>query len=75
MAEQSRSAVRSYFEFLDRHLENQVFLTGDTFSVADIIALCTMDFAAQLNDLPHSSEQKHLSRWYDAVSKRPSASA
>ena len=75
MAEQSRSAVRSYFDFLDRHLENQVFLTGDTFSVADIIALCTMDFAAQLNDLPHSTEQKHLSRWYDAVSKRPSASA
>ena len=75
MAEQNRSVVRSYFGFLDLHLESHQFLAGDDFSVADILALCTLDFAAQLNGLPHSSEQKHLSRWYDAVSQRPSASA
>ncbi|MFP8880442.1 MAG: glutathione S-transferase family protein [Myxococcota bacterium] len=75
MAEQSRKLVRSYFDFLDRHLEDHEFLAGDTFSVADIIALCTADFAAKLNDLPHSSEQAHLSRWYRAVAERPSASA
>ena len=75
MAEQSRTLVRSYFEFLDRHLQDSEFLAGDAFSVADIIALCTADFAAKLNDLPHSSEQAHLSRWYRAVSERPSASA
>ncbi|MGE4605507.1 MAG: glutathione S-transferase N-terminal domain-containing protein, partial [Myxococcota bacterium] len=38
MAEQSRKLVRSYFDFLDRHLEDHEFLAGDTFSVADIIA-------------------------------------
>ena len=75
MAEQARSMVRSYFDFLDQHLEGSEFLAGDAFSVADIIALCTADFAAQLNDLPHSSDQVHLSRWYGAVSGRPSASA
>jgi glutathione S-transferase len=73
MAEQNRAVVQSYFKFLDRHLEAHEFLTGESYSVADIIALCTLDFAAQLNDLPHSSEQAHLSRWYREVSERPSA--
>ncbi len=74
MAEQNRAVVRSYFDFLDRHLANHEYLAGE-FSFADIIALCTADFAAKLNDLPHSSEQAHLSRWYQSVSGRPSASA
>jgi glutathione S-transferase len=67
--------VRGYFGFLDRHLEAHPFLAGDAYSVADILALCTLDFAAKLNDLPHSPDQQHLSRWYQAVSSRPSASA
>ena len=75
VAEQNRGLVRGVFGFLDRHLAGHEFLAGETYSVADILALCTMDFAAKLNDLPHSSEQKHLSRWYDAVSGRPSSSA
>ena len=74
VATQNRAIVRSYFKFLDRHLEQSEYLAGDSFSMPDIVALCTMDFAAKLNDLPHSSEQKHLSRWYDAVASRPSAS-
>jgi glutathione S-transferase len=75
MAEQNRSIVRSYFGFLDRHLEAHQFLAGDAYSVADILALCTLDFAAKLNDLPHSPDQQHLTRWHQAVSSRPSARA
>jgi len=75
MAELNRSVVRGYFKFLDRHFEKSEFLAGSEFSIADIVALCTLDFAAKLNDLPHSAEQKHLDRWYQAVSGRPSAKA
>lgn len=75
MAEQNRSMVRRYFEFLDRHLEQNEFLTGCSFSISDIVALCTMDFAARLNGLSHEDEQTHLDRWYRAVSGRPSAKA
>jgi glutathione S-transferase len=75
MAEQNRTLVRRYFKFLDRHLEQNAFLAGDDFSIADIVALCTMDFASTLNDLPHSAEQKHLDRWYQSVAGRPSAKA
>ena len=75
MAEMNRGVVRAYFKFLDRHLADHDYLAGSDYSMADIIALCTLDFAASLNDLPHSTEQVHLSRWYDAVSSRPSAGA
>ncbi len=74
-ADQYRAVVQGYFGFLDRHLADHDFLTGETYSVADILALCTLDFAAKLNDLPHSPEQKHLTRWYESVSTRPSAGA
>jgi glutathione S-transferase len=73
MAEQNRGIVRAYYKFLDGQLEGREFLAGDSYSMADITALCTIDFAASLNGLPHSSEQRNLSRWYDAVAGRPSA--
>lgn len=75
VADQYRNVVRGYYDFLDGHLGDQRFLAGDDYSMADILALCTLDFAARLNELPHSSKQKHLSRWYDEVSSRPSAGA
>ena len=75
MAEQNRGIVRDYHRFLDRHLADSEFLAGERYSMADIIALCTADFASKLNELPHSPELAHLSRWYDAVSERPSAKA
>jgi len=75
MAEQNREVVEGYFKFLDRHLEQSEYLAGERFSIADIVALCTMDFAAKLNGLPHSPEQAHLDRWYQSVSGRPSAKA
>jgi glutathione S-transferase len=60
---------------LDRHLEQNEFLAGQDFSIADIVGLCTMDFAAQLNGLSHAAEQNHLDRWHQALSGRPSAKA
>ena len=51
VAEQNRAIVSNYFEFLDRHLATQPFLAGERFTMPDIVALTTMDFAAQLNEL------------------------
>jgi glutathione S-transferase len=75
VAEQNRTVVNRYYDFLDRHLADHAFLVGERYSMADIVALCTLDFAARLNGLPHSAEQKQLSRWYRDVSERPSATA
>ena len=75
VAEQYRAVVRSYHGFLDEQLASRDFIAGDDFSIADIVALCTLDFAAQLNELPHLPEQKNLTRWHESVSSRPSAGA
>lgn len=60
--------------WLDGELETRPFLAGDAFSVADICALCTVDFAAWIG-LPIEPERKHLVAWRQRVSARPSASA
>lgn len=75
VAEQNRRVVERYFLFLDTQLASREFLAGDAFSMADIVALCTIDFAANLNGLRAAPEQRHLSRWHEGVSSRPSASA
>ncbi|MCG8592529.1 MAG: glutathione S-transferase family protein [Proteobacteria bacterium] len=75
VADQNRKVVENYFGFLDGQLADREFLAGDTYSMADINALCTLDFAAQLNNLHHKPEHENLSRWHAAVSGRPSASA
>jgi glutathione S-transferase len=75
VAEQNRAVVRNYFDFLDGQLRHREFIAGDSFSIADIVALCTLDFAAALNELVHAPELEHLTRWHQAVSARKSASA
>lgn len=66
--------VKGFMKHLNRHLENNQFLLGDTFSIADITALCTMDFN-RVNRISIADDQTHLKRWYKDVSSRPSAKA
>jgi glutathione S-transferase len=73
VAEQNRKVVANYFDFLDAQLAEREFIAGETFTFADIIALCTLEFAANLNDLKHTPEHIHLTRWCESVSGRPSA--
>src|SRR5688572_4741525 len=47
MAEQGRGLVRQAFAFLDRQLASQPFVAGDAYSMADILALTTFDFAGE----------------------------
>ncbi|MCP5161356.1 MAG: glutathione S-transferase family protein [Hahellaceae bacterium] len=69
-----RDNVVKFFERLNRHLEHHRYLVGDQFSIADITALCTVDFN-KVNQLGILPEQTHLQRWYKEVSSRPSAKA
>ncbi len=60
--------------WLDGELAQAPFIAGDTFSMADICALSTVDFAAWIG-LPIDPERKNLLAWRERVSARPSASA
>jgi glutathione S-transferase len=72
VAELNRKLVRRYFGFLDQHLADHAHLAGEDFSMADILALCTADFADQLNGLKAGPEHENLARWYEQVSSRKS---
>ena len=69
--------IVSYHRFLERlndTLKVQQYVAGDEFSVADITALCAIDFAKWTKlELPEQHE--YTCRWYEMVSARPSMQA
>ena len=60
--------------WLDRELSDRPFIAGERFTIADITALCAIDFGA-VSGIKIAPEQTHLQRWYEAVASRPSARA
>ncbi len=73
--EVNRKAVTKALAWLDGELADREFIAGDRYTVADITAQCTFDFFGRILKLQPSPEQKHLTRWREAVSARPSAQA
>ena len=71
----SKLRVKNFFADFDARLGEAPFVAGQRFSVADITALVTVDFAAKAINFPLPDEHEALKRWYELVSKRPSASA
>ncbi|GEA10056.1 glutathione S-transferase family protein [Alteromonas sp. KUL49] len=63
-----------YMSILERRLGESEFIAGDQFTIADITALCSMDFARVVN-IRMKDEQVNLQRWYENVSSRASAKA
>ncbi|MCP4002760.1 MAG: glutathione S-transferase family protein [bacterium] len=75
VAEQNREIVRRYFGFLNDQLATRAYIAGPAYTMADIVALTTFDFAGQLNGLKPEASHSNVERWYERVSSRPSASA
>ncbi len=73
-AEVNRPRVLDFINFLDGELKGRPFICGDKFTVADITGLVAIDFMKPAK-LAVPEELKHLKRWHDDVSARPSASA
>ncbi|MBT9469746.1 MAG: glutathione S-transferase family protein [Pseudomonadota bacterium] len=61
-------------KYLNRELEGRDFLVGDTFTMADICLLSTVDFAEWIG-LPVEDEFKNLKAWRARMKARPSADA
>ncbi|MAQ01270.1 MAG: hypothetical protein CL586_03955 [Alteromonadaceae bacterium] len=66
-----KDAVK-FLDVLDKQLADSTYIAGESFSIADIIALCAIDFARVVK-IRIGEEQTHLQRWYKLVSERPSA--
>jgi glutathione S-transferase len=72
--EASRTRVIQRLSWLDRELVDREFLAIESYSVADIVCLTTIDFAKFIGiELP--PDLPHLQAWHARVSARPSAAA
>jgi glutathione S-transferase len=68
-------AARAYYRRLNDELADRTYMAGNAFSIADITALCVIDFATELVDLAPDRALAHLWRWHADVAARPSAKA
>ncbi len=75
LVEWGRAMLQRFYAQLDAALATQAFVAGDGFSIADITALCAVDFATGAARLGIPEECQAVRRWHAAVSARPSASA
>jgi len=74
LAVRGRKRVELFLAKLDRQLEGREFIVGDLYSIADISAMVVIDFAAWIK-ISIPGDASNLTRWYEAVSSRPSANA
>ena len=74
LAERGRARVGRFFAGMDAHLASREFVAGPCYSMADITAQITIEFAKWAK-LPIPESCPHLARWFAAVSARPSAKA
>ena len=72
--ESNREHVKNALRWLDRELDGRDFIAGEAFTMADICALATIDFATWIG-LETPADFTHLQAWHKRVSARPSASA
>tara|TARA_R110000868_G_scaffold26264_3_gene101409 strand:+ start:944 stop:1552 length:609 start_codon:yes stop_codon:yes gene_type:complete len=64
----------NFLDVLDKQLSQQHYVAGEVFSVADITALCAIDFARVVN-IRLADNHLNLKRWYALVNQRPSIKA
>lgn len=70
-----RELLSERFDWLEGELTNRSFIAGQRFTVADITAMCAIDFG-KVSDIRVKAEtHPHLAAWHERVSDRPSAKA
>ncbi len=72
LVERGRVRTQVFFDDLNTHLTGREFIVDEVFTLADIAALATVDFAKAIKmEIAHN--QDDLKRWHQSVSARPSA--
>ena len=70
LVERGKLRVGLYYDKLDRRLGETRHLAGERFTVADVTAVCTVDFARFI-DMLVPADRPNLARWHAEVSARP----
>jgi glutathione S-transferase len=69
-----RRAAEHRLGWLDEVLAGTRFIAGERYTIADITALCAIDFG-RVSKIRIQPQQTNLARWHAEVSARPSARA
>ena len=72
--EANRPRVFDAMRYFDASLAGREFLASDSYSIADILLLTTIDFAGFVG-MAMPEDLTHLQAWHTRVSARPSAAA
>ena len=72
LAERGKKRIGHFHDFLDERLSESEFVATDKYSIADITAQVSVDFA-QRAGLPIPENKKNILRWYSNVNSRESA--
>jgi len=72
--EACKPKAQEVLQFLDEELATRRFIAGADYSVADITALVAVDFMKPAR-VERPDGLRHLARWHEEVSARPSAKA
>ena len=75
LAERSRILLIKFYESLNSYLVSNAYVAGEEISIADITALCAIDFGSTAARSPVPDQLRDLKRWHSVVSARPSAGA
>ncbi|NEX64766.1 glutathione S-transferase family protein [Noviherbaspirillum galbum] len=68
--ERGLARARQFFTALDERLAGRDFIAADQFSIADITAVVTVDFARVIRLKP-AEDLPNLKRWREAMGERP----
>ena len=72
LVERGRKRLARFYGRIERQLADNRFIAGPRFSVADITALCIIDFATKGAKVGLPEDHANARRWHAEVSARPS---
>jgi glutathione S-transferase len=72
--EANKPRIAEFLSFLDKELAGRPFIAGERYSVADVTALCCVDFMKPARVVMPEG-LGNIKRWHAEVSARPSAAA
>ena len=72
--ELNKERAQKSLQWLDQSLAGKQFITGRNFTIADITAMCAIDFG-RIWRFAIPAELENARRWHAAVASRPSAKA
>jgi glutathione S-transferase len=75
LVERGRQRVADFYADLEERLTEAPFVAGDRFSVADITAIVTVEFATKAVNLPIPEAHVASQHWYASIAARPSMAA